>query len=238
MPFGLKNAVQTLQRFMDIVFRDCSFAYVYLYDILVASSSIEQHRHHLRQMFGRLADYGPVVNPQKCVLGQSSLGFLGHRVTSARIQPLQSRVQAISDFPRPRSSKALQEFLGMLNFYRRFVPHAAIMLSPLYELVNVKDADFEDAWTTRHDEQFRCTKLALAAAISLAHPSSTAETSIYIDASDTAVAAVLQQRLDGVCTPISFFSRKLHAAETKYSAFDKELLAMYLAVKKFRYFIE
>ena len=223
---------------MDIVFRDCSFAYVYLDDILVASSSIEEHRHHLRTLIGRLADYGLVVNPHKCVLGQSSLEFLGHRVTSAGIQPLQSRVQAISDFQRPRSSKALQEFLGMLNFYRRFVPHAAKILSPLYELVNVKDAGFEDAWTTRHDEQFRCSKLTLAAATSLAHPSSTAETSIYTDASDTAVAAVLQQRLDGVLTPISFFSRKLHAAETKYSAFDNELLAMHVSVKKFRYFIE
>ena len=198
MPFGLKNAAQTFRRFMDIVFRDCSFAYVYLDDILVASSSIEEHRHHFRQLFGRLADYRLVVNPYKCVLGQSSLEFLGHRVTSAEIHPLQSRVQAISDFPRPCSSKALQEFLGMLNFYRRFVPHAAKMLSPLYELVNVKDADFEDACTTRYDEQFRCRKLALAAATSLAHPASTAETSIYTGASDTAVAAVLQQRLDGV----------------------------------------
>ena len=169
---------------MDIVFRDCSFTYVYLDDILVASSSIEEHRHHAHQLLGRLADYELVVNPQKCVLGQSSLEFLGHRVTSAGIQPLQSRVQAISDFPRPRSSKALQDFLGMLNFYRLFVPHAAKMLSPLYELVNVKDADFEDAWTTRHDEQFRCSKLALAAATSLTHPSSTAETNIYADASD------------------------------------------------------
>ena len=120
----------------------------------------------------------------------------------------------------------------MLNFYRRFVPHAAAMLLPLYELVNVKGDEFEAAWTTRHDEHFQCSKDALATATYLAHPSATAETCINTDASDTAVGAVLQQRLNGVWTPISFFSRKLHAAETKYSTFDKELLAMYLAVKK------
>ena len=238
MPFGLKNAAQTFQRLMDNVLRDCSFAYVYLDDILVASSSVDEHRQHLRQLFRKLADYGLVVNPQKCVLGQSSLEFLGHYVTSSGVQPLQSRVESITNFPRPRSNKSLQEYLGMLNFYRRFVPHAAAMLLPLYELVNVKGDEFEAAWTTRHDEHFQCSKDALARATYLAHPSATAETCINTDASDTAVGAVLQQRLNGVWTPISFFSRKLHAAETKYSTFDKELLAMYLAVKKFRYFIE
>ena len=78
MPFGLKNAAQTFQRLMDNVLRDCSFAYVYLDDILVASSSVDEHRQHLRQLFRKLADYGLVVNPQKCVIGQYSLEFLGH----------------------------------------------------------------------------------------------------------------------------------------------------------------
>ena len=78
MPFGLKNAAQTFQRFMDNVFRDLPFAYVYLDDMLLESSSSDEHAKHLRQLFGRLADYGLVVNPHKCVLGQSSLEFLGH----------------------------------------------------------------------------------------------------------------------------------------------------------------
>ena len=238
MPFGLKNAAQTFQRFMDSVFRDLPFAYVYLDDILVASTSADEHCNHLRQIFQRLSDYGLVVNPQKCILGKATLEFLGHRITTTGVQPLQSRVQAIKDFPRPCSTKALKEYLGMLNFYRRFVPHAAAILLPLYKLVNLKDSAFESAWTTRHDDHFQRSKVALATATGLAFPSATAETSINTDASDTAVGAVLQQRLDGVWTPISFFSRKLHSAETKYSTFDKELLAMYLALKKFRYFIE
>ena len=89
-----------------------------------------------------------------------------------------------------------------------------------------------------HEDHFQRSKVALAAATGLAHPSATAETSINTDASDTAVGAVLQQRLDGVWTPISFFSRKLQGAEKKYYIFDKALLAMYMAVKKFPYFIE
>ena len=88
MPFGLKNAAQTFQRFMDNVFRDLQFAYVYLDDILVACTSSDEHDKHIRQLFGRLADYGLVVNPHKYVLGQSSLEFLGHRVTSSGVHPL------------------------------------------------------------------------------------------------------------------------------------------------------
>ena len=144
-PFGLKNAAQTFQRLMDNALRDCSFAYVYLDDILVASSSVDEHRQHLLQLFLKLADYGLVVNPQKCVLGKSSLEFLGHYVTSSGVQPLQSRVESITNYPRPGSNKSLQEYLGMLNFCRRFVPHTAAMLLPLYELVNVKGDAFEAA---------------------------------------------------------------------------------------------
>ena len=178
------------------------------------------------------------MNPKKCVLGKSSLEFLGHCVTSSGVRPLQERIQHITDFPRPQSTKSLKKFLGMLNFYRRFVPQAAAILNPLYDLVNVKDDEFEAAWTAVHKDHFQRSKLALAAATGLAHPSATAETSINTDASDTAVGAVLQQCLHGVWTPISFFSRKLLPAEKKYSTFDKELLAIYLAVKKFRYFVE
>ena len=238
MPFGLKNAAQTFQRFMDNVFRDMQFVYVYLDDILVASSSTEGHCIHLRQLFERLSEYGIVVNPQKCVLGQSSLDFLGHRITSDGIHPLQDRVQAIRDYPQPRTAKSLKEYWDLLNFYRRFVPHSAAILLPLYELVSLKDIEFCSAWTSLHERHFQQSKDALAAATCLAHPSPTAETRINTDACDTAVGAVLQQYIAGVWTPICFFSRKLHSAETKYSAFDKELLAMYLAVKKFRHFIE
>ena len=117
MPFGLKNAAQTFQRFMDSVFRDLPFVYIYLDDILVASNSPDEHRKHLRQLFERLADYGLMVNPKKCVLGKSSLEFIGHCVTSSGVRPLQERVQHITDFPRPQSTKSLKKFLGMLNFY-------------------------------------------------------------------------------------------------------------------------
>ena len=91
---------------------------------MVASSSVDEHRQHLRQFFRKLADYGLVVNPQNCVLGQSSLEFMGHYVKSSGVQPLHSVVESITNFPRPRSNTSLQEYLGFFNFYRRFVRHA------------------------------------------------------------------------------------------------------------------
>ena len=190
MPFGLKNAAQTCQRLMDNVLRYCSFAYVYLDDILVASSSVDEYLQHLRQLFRKVADCGLVVNSQKCVLWQYRLEFLGHYVTSSGVQPLPSRLESITDFPRPRSSKLLQECFEMLNFSRRFVPNSASMLLPLSELVNVKDDEFEAAWTTRHGEHFQRSKVALATTTYLAHPSATAGTCINTDASDTEVGAV------------------------------------------------
>ena len=162
MPFGLKNAAQTCQRFMDNVFRDMQFVYVYLDDILVVNSSIEEHCIHLRQLFERLAEYRLVVNTQKCVLGQSSLYFLGHRVTSDGVHPLQDRVQAISDYPQPCSAKSLKEYLGLLNFYRRFVTHAAAILLPLYELGSLKDTEFCAAWTSLHEKHYQQSKDALS----------------------------------------------------------------------------
>lgn len=113
---GLQNAAQTFQCFMDHVLRGFDFCYVYIDDLLVASSSPEEHKQHLRQIFERLRHYGIIINPQKCVFGASSVEFLGHFVDSNGIHPLPAKVQAIVDFPRPTSCRQLRTFLGLINF--------------------------------------------------------------------------------------------------------------------------
>ena len=166
------------------------------------------------------------VEPVEMCFGTVEPILSRHRITSDGIHPLQDRVQAIRairDYPQPRTAKSLKEYLGLLNFYRRFVPRAAAIMLALYELVSLKDIEFCAAWTSLHERHFQQRKYALATTKCLAHPSPTAETRINTDASDTAVGAVLQQHIAGVWTPICFFSGKLHSAETKYSAFDKEL---------------
>ena len=124
MPFGLRNAGQTFQRFMDQVLRGLHFCFVYIDDVLIASTSEEEHKHHLRQVFQCLSEYGILINPSKCLLGVSSLVFLGHYVDSKGIRPLESKVDAIRQFPKPITARQLQEFT-CLNFYHRFVPECA-----------------------------------------------------------------------------------------------------------------
>ena len=99
MPFGLRNAAQTFQRFMDQVLRGLPFCFVYLDDLLVASPDMDTHLEHLRQVFKLLSDHGILIHPQKCAFAVSSLDFLGHRVSAAGITPLQSKVEAIPGLP-------------------------------------------------------------------------------------------------------------------------------------------
>nr|VZI45204.1 unnamed protein product [Spirometra erinaceieuropaei] len=115
MPFGLRNASQTFQRFVDRVLRGLPFVYAYIDDLLVASSTAEEHMEHLATVFDRLQQFSLVLNPSKCVLGVSSLEFLGHLVDSHGIRPLPSKVAAIRDFPPPTSKRQLQRFLVLLG---------------------------------------------------------------------------------------------------------------------------
>ena len=119
MPFGLKNSAQAFQRLMDGVFRGLDFVFVYLDDILVGSSSMDQHLSHVRQVFTRLRDAGLAINRQKCVFASQEVTFLGHRVTAAGIFPLPSKVEAICDIPQPHTKVDLQKFLGCVNFYQK-----------------------------------------------------------------------------------------------------------------------
>ena len=132
MTFGLRNAAQTFQRFIDEVLRGLDdFCYGYLDDIIVFSETEDLHRTHLQHLFTRLREYGVLLNTSKCVLGQSDVTFLGYSVSTAGTKPLESKVQAIKDFPTPKTVKELRRFLGMINFYRRFVPRAAQIQAPL-----------------------------------------------------------------------------------------------------------
>ena len=236
MPFGLKNAAQAFQRLMDGILRGISFVFVYLDDILVASHTEQEHEAHLRQVFRLLSDNGMVINRKKSVFGVNELTYLGHRVTTSGIMPLESRVKAVSDFPVPTNKVSLQRFLGMINYYHRFMPRLADKLHPLHDATKVKGQTIE--WTPECQSAFLAAKSALVTATLLHHSNSNATTSITVDASDRAVGGQLEQLLDGIWSPVAFFSRKLSNAERKYSAFDRELLAIFLAVKHFRHHIE
>lgn len=235
MPFGLKNAAQVFQRLMDSVCDGLDFAFVYIDDILVASKDRETHKEHLALLFQRLREFDLVLNVDKCRFGLDTLDFLGHRVTHSGIMPLPEKVNIITDFPRPSSIKGLQEFVGMVNFYKRFLPGAARLMIPLFQALAGRSKTLD--WTKEMEEAFADTKSLLASATLLVHPQHNAPTAISTDASELAVGAVLQQFINDRWVPLGFFSQKLRPAERKYSTFDRELLALYLGIRHFRYFV-
>ncbi len=131
MPFGLKNAGMTFQRFMDQVLNGLPACSAYLDDILVASTNHKQHLMDLQAVFSRLHQHGLVLNKAKCEFAKATVDFLGHKLTSDGVAPLQSNVRALMDFPQPSTVKELQGLLGLVNFYRRFISSAARVLLPL-----------------------------------------------------------------------------------------------------------
>ena len=240
MPYGLRNSAQTFQRFMDQILRGLDFVFVYVDDILIASNSLSQHLDHLREVFTRLSQNGVLLNPSKCTFGVESIAFLGHQISAGGITPLEDRVTAIREFARPETKKHLKRFLGMINFYHRFIPHAAALLAPLHDLAAADDQPKSStvAWTPETDAAFTAAKTALADATTLAHPVRDAKLSLSTDASNSAAGAVLNQRVGDSLQPLAFFSRKFTPTQRRYSTFGRELLAMYLAVRHFLPYLE
>ncbi|UYV65202.1 hypothetical protein LAZ67_3003566, partial [Cordylochernes scorpioides] len=219
MSFGLCNRAQTFQRLINEVLQGLDFAYAYIDDVLIASDSENQHVSHLQQLFGRLRDYGLTINETKCTFGQPSVKFLGFIITNAGISPDPQRVQAIKDIPIPDTVGKLRRFLGMLNFYRRCLPNAASTQAPLHAMVEGrKNASCQ--WTPTALQAFDQCKFQLANAALLHHPFPEAPLCLTVDASDFAVGAALHQQVGNNFQSIA------------------ELLAVYLAIKHFRHFLE
>lgn len=240
MTFGLRNAAQTFQRFIDEVLQGLDFTFGYLDDILVFSRTEKEHLEHLRILFGRLKDYGILVNTSKSILGVEKVEFLGYLVSSKGTRPLDTKVQSIRDYPVPKTAKELRRFLGMLNYYRRFVPHAARLQAPLNSALcgtNMKGST-PVKMTEEMLQAFEDCKSSLSEATLLSHPDSQADLALYTDASDVAIGAVLHQRHGDDWEPLGFFSRKLSSPQKAYSPYDRELLAIYEAIKYFRHMVE
>ena len=239
MSFGLRNAAQTFQRFMDEVLRGLEFCYVYIDDVLIASVDENEHVAHLETVFERFRNYGILLNTTKCVFGTSNVDFLGYNVSSTGIKPLTTKVEAIKNFTKPSTGKQLRQFLGMINFYRRFIPKAALLQAPLSNLLKGKiKGNSPVTWSTETERSFQNCKDALSQATLLAHPTPGATLALICDASDFTAGAALQQKIGNDWQPLAFFSKKFTPTQTKYSPYDRELLAIYLAIKYFRHMIE
>jgi cleavage and polyadenylation specificity factor subunit 1 len=180
-----------------------------------------------------------LINPAKCVFKASEVIFLGYKVSAEGSLPLDKRVAHLQDCP-PKTISQLRRFLGMLNFYRRYLPQAAVTQAPVHDVISgprVKGSH-PIAWTPELHKAFKQCKESLSRATLLAHPDPSAQLALVTDASTTAMGTVLQQRVNSAWQPLASFSKKLNSAQQKYSAYDRELLAVYEAVKFYRHMLE
>lgn len=218
---------------MDQVLRGLPFVFVYLDDVLIASRDPLTHLQHIRAVLKRLDDYGIVINKSKCVFGVAELDYLGHRINADGITPLPDRVTAILAASEPRTAKGLRRFLGQVAFYHRFIPGAAAIMTPLNDMLRGKATDL--LWSDASRTAFREAKKALADATLLFHPSDDSRLALHVDASDIAIGAALMEfdrtsnresHGEAALRPLGFFSQKLTDRDKRYSAFDRELLAL------------
>lgn len=254
MPFGLRNAAQTFQRFMtNSVLQDlqvendqgqCTnssdFLFCYIDDIIIASKSESEHKKHLEAVLKILDEFGITINLTKCVFGEEKIEFLGHEVTKDGILPLQDKVKAINEYPKPITVDKLRQFLGMLNFYRAHLPKAAEHQAHLNKyLHNAKKKDKTVIiWDEQSESAFLKCKQELNEAALLTYPSENASLSLMTDASNDCVGAVLQSKINGLWKPLGYFSKRMSETERKYSTYDRELLAIYMSIQHFRYLLE
>jgi cleavage and polyadenylation specificity factor subunit 1 len=201
MSFGLHNAAQAFQSFMDIL-RGLDFCFAHLDGILVFCRSLGEQENHLRILFDQLQRYGILINPAKCVFLAPEVTFLGYKVSAEGSPPLEERVTHLQECQPPKTASQLPRFLGLLNFYRRFLPQA-----PLHGVLS--DPRVMGAhpitWTPELLKAFDECKASLSRNTLLAHPDPSAPLALVTVASKSAMGAVLQQRVKNAWQPLAFF---------------------------------
>jgi transposase InsO family protein len=236
MPFGLCNAPATFQRLMDVTMAGINYdiCLVYLDDILVYSQDISTHLERLEALFNRLRYANLKIKPSKCQLLKRSVDFLGYVISSKGIQTDFKKIEAIRDWPEPKSLKEVRSFVGLCGYYRRFVRGFSEIAAPLHALTK-KNVKF--VWTSSCQQAFNTLKNCLISAPVLAMPNDEGQYILDTDASNSSIGAILSQMQDGEERVIAYASRLYSDAEKNYCVTRKELLAVVFYVKHFKQYL-
>ncbi|KAK3548474.1 hypothetical protein QTP70_013316 [Hemibagrus guttatus] len=240
MPFGLTNAPAVFQSLINEVFQDIlgKWAIAYIDDILVYSTSLEEHLRHVRAILSKLQRHHLYVKLEKCEFHQTTMMFLGYVIMRQGVEMDLTKVQAVTEWPSPTTVKELQRFLGFANFYRSFIRNYNSVARPLTSLLRGKSRRL--AWTDQAQEAFLQLKDCFTTAPILHHPDPDLPFMVEVDASSSGIGAVLSQRhgIPGKLHPCAFYSRKLMAAEANYDVGNLELLSIKAALEEWRHWLE
>ena len=236
MPFGLKEAPATFQRLVDgLLDGTHDYAVAYIDDVAVFSTSWTEHLEQLKEILTRVKDAGLTLRAEKCKDGAASCIYLGHEVGSGRISPMEAKISAIKEFNRPKTKKAVRELLGLVGHHRKFIKNFAEKSVLLTGTLGRKRPDVV-VWDQGLEEEFQDLKKALGSKPVLNAPDLDREFLVQMDASQKAVGAVLSQVFEEEGEkPTAFFSKKLSETQKRYTATEKEELAIVLALEHFAF---
>ena len=235
VPFSLAQAPAYFQRLINEVLTDCNFAMGYLDDIIIFSKTEEEHLQHLEEIFEFLRKAGLKFKLQKCSFFKKHIQYLGHLISDEGIQPLPEKLESIAKMPVPQNAKQVKQFLGLVGYYRKFVPHFSDIARPLTQLTQ-KNKGFN--WTTECNKCFHMLKDYLQEALILRYPDPAADYILYTDASKYAYAGVLTQSIDGTDHSVAYTSRLFRGSQLNWAALTIEAYVIYMSVKKLSFYLD
>nr|XP_027232840.1 uncharacterized protein LOC113824300 [Penaeus vannamei] len=236
MPFGLVNACATYIRLMRIVLAGLKNVSFYFDNIFIHTKTWDEHKDAIVSVLKRLREHNLTAKPSKCRFGFKSIEYLGFILDGNYLHPKLDKIEAILNLPPPCTKKTLRSFLGLISFYRMFIPQAASLTSSLSDLLR-KNVREPLKWTDELTKVFEQLKAALASKPVLKLPDASHPFVLRTDSSDVGLGAVLLQYVDGHPFPVAYASRKLLDREKRYSTIEKEGLAIMFGIHRFRYYL-
>ena len=234
LPFGVASAPAIFQQIMEKLLHGITGVVVYV-DILVTGRTEEEHLKNLQTVLERLEDHGLRLKCKKCYFLQPRVDYLGYSINKEGLHTMQTKVKAVVEPPRPQKVQELRAFLGLVNYYGKFIPRLSTIAHPLNRLLGKK---VPWKWDSECQRAFEALKRKLASSKVLAHYDPQLPLKLDCDASAYGVGAVLSHVYpDGSERPISYASRTLSSAEKNYAQIEKEGLSIIFGVKKFHKYV-
>ena len=259
MPMGLKNSPAVFQAAMNTVLKEHirkGYCLVYLDDILIMSTSVEEHARHLDAVLTSLKQHNLFCQLPKCQFALSQLRYLGHLVDGTGVRPDPKKVEALSDWEPPLELitelhadtttaarklairkavvKQTRQFLGFMQYFARFIPRFSFMAAPLYD--QTKDAAPD--WTEDCTVAWRQLRAALTRTTLMYHPDKSKPYHVYFDASLRGIGGLLAQLVGDEMRPVAFCARRFNPAESRYIVTEQELLAMVHCLRTWRCYLQ
>ena len=245
-PFGLKNSpAKFCELIADVIKGMGEYTFAYLDDFLVFSRTLEEHQRHLESLLRRLRLNGLFLNKKKCVFGRNKIVYLGHEISSKGLRPLQEKVELYTLIKPPNNVKELRSLLGIVNYYREHCKNFAEVVAPLNKLLSESPSKkyAPILWNKMHQSAFESTLKILREAKTLSFDEEDKPLVLTTDASATHAGATLEQFLDDnyatsgkfETKPLAYFSQAFPSTTKVRSTFNRELTAIYMAVRHFRF---